>query len=520
MSQKPPISAALAPSLEDRSRSAPSWGSLEQGIAYLLTLSLSDALLEEEKEALKTEKRALLEEMSLAGLKGSRQKRADATAALEALFFEGLDPLLNKERGTSNLLEQKQHLEALFTPSSELYPLALNLKKNHLHLLFRWQGERALAAAIAEWKESLPQYNWAAEDSILQVEEKKMSSFISFLEKEGALVTSLLQQEVKEQQEDNKAPLSFSHISVLLSESIQALAPAPGKLIVDATLGGGGHTEALLQAGASVIGIDQDPEARLATAQRLASYGDRFQIVAGNFRDISSLLAQIGVTQVDGILADIGVSSHQLDTPERGFSFRDNGPLDMRMSPTLPRSAADIVNFAPEEELARLIWQYGEEKASRNLAKALVAARAKAPFETTHQLAQFIEKIIPRRGAHHPGTKTFQALRIAVNDELGALEELLEASCALLRPEGRLALITFHSLEDRIVKQFLDTHSKKQIDRPEWPEARPNPACYFEPLHKKPLTASPEELKANPRSRSAKLRSALRNSNPYLPPAL
>lgn len=284
------------------------------------------------------------------------------------------------------------------------------------------------------------------------------------------------------------------------------LAAAPGKLIVDCTLGGGGHTELLLEQGATVWGIDRDPDARRAAALKLARFGSRFKVLAGNFQDVESLLAQQGVSRVDGLLADLGVSSHQLDTASRGFSFREDGPLDMRMDTRSAFSARNLVNEAPEEELADILWQYGEERASRAIARAIVKARAQAPITTTGQLARVVESVLPRKGRQHPGTRTFQALRIAVNGELDALDSLLNSSVRLLGKGGRLTIITFHSLEDRRVKQFFDLRSRPEIDRPEWPAPRPNPDYCFRLLSRKPVTAGEEELSTNPRSRSAKLR--------------
>lgn len=280
---------------------------------------------------------------------------------------------------------------------------------------------------------------------------------------------------------------TLSHLPVLPQEVMDALAPAPGRLIVDGTLGGAGHTQMLLERGATVIGIDQDPYAlSRVEAEGLAG----LRTVRGNFRDMQTLLAGIGVTQVDGILLDIGVSSFQLDDVERGFSYHSEAALDMRMSQSGP-SAADLVNDLEEAELAALIYEYGEEKHSRRLARAIVAARQSAPIETTTELADIIKRAYPGfvRGIH-PARRTFQALRIAVNDELGALREGLQAAEALLAPGGRLGVISFHSLEDRIVKRFLLGSER------------------LRPLTKRPAVASEEEQAANPRSRSAKLRSA------------
>ncbi len=275
---------------------------------------------------------------------------------------------------------------------------------------------------------------------------------------------------------------------------------------MDATLGGGGHSELLLQAGASVWGVDQDPAARRAARRRLAPYGERFHALAGNFRDLASLLREQGVAEVDGLLADIGVSSPQVDRPERGFSFLADGPLDMRMDPSAPRSAADIVNEASETELADILWQYGEERASRAIARRIVQTREKRPIRRTTELADLVAEVLPRKGRLHPATRSFQALRIAVNDELGALDALLRDGLGLLKSGGRFAVITFHSLEDRAVKRSFERVTRPEIDRPEWPAPRPNPDYAARLVFRKPVTAGETELAANPRSRSAKLR--------------
>ena len=224
------------------------------------------------------------------------------------------------------------------------------------------------------------------------------------------------------------------------------------------------------------------------------------------YTDYKQMLAEHGVEQVDGILADIGISSPQVDCAERGFSFLAEGPLDMRMNPAAPRSAADIVNTAAEGELADILWQYGEERASRAIARRIVQEREKKPITTTTQLADIICTVLPRKGRQHPATRSFQALRIAVNDELGALEELLRSGLALLKSGGRFAVITFHSLEDRAVKRYFEHVTRAEIDRPEWPAPRPNPDYAARAVFRKPVVAGEAELAANPRSRSAKLR--------------
>ena len=296
------------------------------------------------------------------------------------------------------------------------------------------------------------------------------------------------------------------HIPVLLDEVLAAMAPKEGQVIVDGTLGGGGHTEAMLNAGAQIIGVDQDDQALAYAKDRLAGFGDNFKLCKGNFSQLPTLLNEIGQGQVDGILVDIGVSSWQLDEAERGFSFGKEGPLDMRMDRSNGRTAADLVNHAPEEELRSYFWEYGEERAGRKIAQRIVERRAEKEFVTTTDLADFISSILPRGGKSHPATRVFQALRIAVNDELGVLRSLLENAAGLLKPGGRLLVITFHSLEDRMVKQFFKNGSTTHIDRKEWPEPRPNPDFQYRLISRKAITATDEEISRNKRSRTAKLR--------------
>ncbi|HEU67747.1 MAG TPA: 16S rRNA (cytosine(1402)-N(4))-methyltransferase RsmH [Candidatus Acetothermia bacterium] len=279
------------------------------------------------------------------------------------------------------------------------------------------------------------------------------------------------------------------HEPVLVAEVRGFLDPRPGRLIVDATVGTGGHAAALLRHGASVVGIDRDPHALTIAQDRLAAFGERVQLIHGNFRDLPALLSRLGARPVDGVLFDLGASSLQLGSPERGFSFSADGPLDMRMDPRSPTAAADLVNHLAETDLARLLWEYGEERYARRIARAIVRAR---PLHSTAELAVLVARAYPR-GRHriHPATRTFQALRIAVNDELGALREALPAARALLAPGGTLCVISFHSLEDRIVKRFL---------------RREGLAGRLEVLAKKPIVPREEEIARNPRARSAKLR--------------
>jgi 16S rRNA (cytosine1402-N4)-methyltransferase len=303
------------------------------------------------------------------------------------------------------------------------------------------------------------------------------------------------------------------HLPVLLAQTISFLQPGPGKLFLDGTIGGGGHALALLEAGASVIGCDQDPEALEETGRRLARFGTRLCLLERNFAEIAEEFPRLGVRELDGILLDLGISSHQLDTPSRGFSFAGDGPLDMRMGPHVQRTAADIVNRASQEELAKIFFVFGEESAARRLARQIVKVRARKPFQSTRDLVEVIETVIRRRGPRHPATKTFQALRIAVNSELDALERGLRRLSGYLRNGGRLAVLTFHSLEDRIVKNYFREVSQEWIDRPEWSAPRRNPAYAFRLVTARPIESGEEEVDQNSRARSAKLRVIERISN-------
>lgn len=305
----------------------------------------------------------------------------------------------------------------------------------------------------------------------------------------------------------------FYHESILLDEVVESLAPRAGMLIADGTLGGGGHTEALLAAGATVKGIDRDAEARTYATERLARFGDRFEAVDGCFSQMPGLAAAGGWGALDAILLDLGVSSHQLDDGGRGFSFRFDGPLDMRMGEE-GRTAADLVNTWDEAAIRQILWDLGEEKFARKIAGWIVEKREEAPFETTLQLADGIEKLLGRRGRTHPATKTFQALRMEVNDELGELRRFLEIAPTLLKPGGRLGIITFHSLEDRLVKQAFRDGAKSEIDRPEWPAPRPNPDFVYRLLTRKGIAPGGAEISRNARSRSSRLRVVERIENP------
>ena len=309
---------------------------------------------------------------------------------------------------------------------------------------------------------------------------------------------------------------SALHIPVLLDEVLEALAARPGITIVDGTFGAGGYTKAILAAGGNVIAIDRDPSA-IAAGQPLAAASDgKLKLLAGRFGDLDTLAASVGVAVLDGVVLDIGVSSMQLDEAERGFSLRFDAPLDMRMEGA-GRSAADILAEADEAELADIFYYFGEERASRRIARAIVYDRETKPFVSTLQLAGMIERVAPARPGEmtHPATKVFQALRIAVNDELGELLRALAAAERMLKPGGRLVVVTFHSLEDRIVKQFFARRGGKgEAASRRLPGEPAKTAPTFQTLVKLPITASQAELARNSRARPAKLRWAERLAAP------
>ena len=298
------------------------------------------------------------------------------------------------------------------------------------------------------------------------------------------------------------------HRPVLAAAAVELLAPHPGSLVVDGTVGGGGHTEAILKTGADVLALDQDPDAIAQAREELAHFGGRVTLRQANFRDADKILDELGISRIGGALLDLGVSSRQLENAARGFSMMRNGPLDMRMDPGSSITAAHIVNNYTEEELIRLFRDLGEEPAARRIASLIVKTRKDAPFTETLQLARAIEKVVSRHGRRHPATQVFQALRIQVNDELGALEQGLRVLTARLDPGARIAVITFHSLEDRIVKNFIRDQSRLWQDRPEWQEPRPNPDYNLRAITLKPVEPGEDERRMNPRSRSAKLRVA------------
>lgn len=305
----------------------------------------------------------------------------------------------------------------------------------------------------------------------------------------------------------------MEHTPVLLTQVSAGLALRPNATCIDATVGGGGHAEALLQAtgpDGRLLGLDADPEAIERVRIRLAPFAGRVTLIQANFRALGAVAAANGFAAVDAVLLDLGVSSFQLGGAARGFSFLAAGPLDMRMDPRSDLTAAEIVNEWPQEELANVIYRYGEEIHSRRIARAIVAAR---PLGTTAGLAEVVARSAGGRGAWgriHPATKTFQALRIAVNDELGALETVLPQAAGVLAPGGRVAVITFHSLEDRSVKQFMQREAQNCLCPTDLPVCRCAHKASLRIVTRKPISPDEGEIVANPRSRSAKLRIAER----------
>jgi 16S rRNA (cytosine1402-N4)-methyltransferase len=301
---------------------------------------------------------------------------------------------------------------------------------------------------------------------------------------------------------------------VLSAEVLHYLAPQPGKIYVDGTVGGGGHTMQLLEASGPdgiVIGFDRDAEALQAASEKLVRYGDRVRLVHGNFADIAEMLAEIGISGIDGFLLDLGVSSFQLDKGERGFSFQQDAPLDMRMDDSTGVSAAELVNNLSEQELAKIIREFGEERWAVRIASHIVKARMVKPVETTLQLVDIIKGAIPRAKWEerlHPATRTFQGLRIAVNDELASLEKGLRAAIKLLNRGGRAAVISFHSLEDRIVKSVFREFTTGCVCPKEVPVCVCGRTPRLKKITGKPVFPCSEEVQSNPRSRSAKLRIA------------
>lgn len=325
--------------------------------------------------------------------------------------------------------------------------------------------------------------------------------------------------DVFNRQQASVPPVSAPHISVLLHEVVGALAPQANETHVDGTFGAGGYTKALLQAAdCTVVAIDRDPDTKKHADALAAEFGSRLIYLSGCFGDMDRLLPEAGQPQVDGVTLDLGVSSMQLDEAERGFSFMRDGPLDMRMSQS-GQSAAELLNQAEPDLLSDILHVYGEEKRARAITKAIVARRAETPFATTQDLVDVVISVLgaPRFGKSHPATRTFQAIRIYLNDELGELLRGLQAAEQILKPGGRLAVVTFHSLEDRMVKQFFSPRTGR-AGRPSrhQPDVEMAPPSFAEPV-KRTIKASASEIEDNPRSRSARLRVALRTKAPAFP---
>jgi 16S rRNA (cytosine1402-N4)-methyltransferase len=308
--------------------------------------------------------------------------------------------------------------------------------------------------------------------------------------------------------------INFSHYSVMLNECIDALNIKPDGIYVDGTTGGGGHSYEIasrLSEGGRLICIDQDSDALLAAGKRLAPFSDRVTFVKSNFSDVAKVLDDLGIEKIDGLLLDLGVSSYQLDTPERGFSYNSDAPLDMRMDKDAALSAYEVVNTYSESDLRRILFDFGEESFAPKIASAIVAYRAEKPVETTFELTNIIKSVMPKKllvVGHHPAKKTFQAIRIEVNSELSVIAPTIENAVERLNEGGRLAIITFHSLEDRCVKQTYAKCAQGCTCPPEFPIC----VCGNKPkialVSKKPILPSKEELEANHRSHSAKLRVA------------
>ncbi len=431
-----------------------SWASADTpgGTCYRVLLWEACALPEEGLSAWRASRAQLLARMREAGIKGSRGLLGQLEEELRTLTRSAIAEPLATCRMAGLSLARVDALGACLRDEAGV--LAFRLTPCSATLLVELVGEEGLDARLTRWAATTEDITWCASPVIEALSAAQGAAWQQECRAEAEAVATELQESLRAGESAD-----FHHVTVLAHEAVAALQPAPGKVVIDATLGGGGHSELLLAAGAEVWGIDQDPAARRAARQRLQAYGERLHILAGNFRNAVELLRGQGVAEADGLLADIGVSSPQLDCAERGFSFLADGPLDMRMNPQAPRTAADIVNNAPEGELADILWQYGEERASRAIARRIVQEREKAPLTTTGQLANLIASVLPRKGRQHPATRSFQALRIAVNDELGALEELLASGLSLLRSGGRFAVITFHSLEDRAVKRFFERYN-------------------------------------------------------------
>jgi len=307
----------------------------------------------------------------------------------------------------------------------------------------------------------------------------------------------------------------FGHLAVMPEEVLHWLQPVSGGIYLDGTLGGAGHARLILDAavGSRLIGLDRDPAALQEAAEILAPYGDRVSLHHATFDQAGQVLQQLGIDGLNGMLLDLGVSSHQLDTPERGFSFRHDAPLDMRMNPTVGVTAADVVNQADEAELVRIFFEYGEERYSRRIVRRIVAQRQESALTKTGELAELVRQAVPggrQPSRIHPATRVFQALRIYVNDELGQVERGVEAGISLLKPGGRLVVISFHSLEDRIVKHLFREKAKGCICPPRLPVCQCNNTPDVKILTRRGIKAGDDEVSRNVRSRSAILRAVER----------
>ena len=310
--------------------------------------------------------------------------------------------------------------------------------------------------------------------------------------------------------------MEFKHIPVLFHEIMDIMAPEPGEVFVDCTLGGGGHSRGFLErmgADGRLIGIDQDTNALKAAGENLAEFGERVTYVHSNYNNLDEILNTYAPDGVDGILFDIGVSSHQLDEKDRGFSYMQDAPLDMRMNQSLKFSAWDVVNTYSEDELHRIIKEYGEERWAKRIAQFIVEFRKEKPVDTTGELVDIIKRAIPkgaREEGSHPAKRTFQAIRIEVNDELGVLTRTISVAAKHLKKGGRLGIISFHSLEDRIVKEQFRYLASDCICPPELPFCQCDKVSEVKILTRKPVTATKEELEANSRSKSAKFRAVVK----------
>ncbi|MBE6624093.1 MAG: 16S rRNA (cytosine(1402)-N(4))-methyltransferase RsmH [Ruminococcaceae bacterium] len=308
--------------------------------------------------------------------------------------------------------------------------------------------------------------------------------------------------------------MEFSHYSVMLKECIEALDIKPNGIYVDCTAGGGGHSEAILERldGGKLISLDQDDEAIETCKKRLSKFGERSIIVKSNFSELERVLNELEIVHIDGVLMDLGVSSHQLDTPSRGFSYNSDAELDMRMNPRSPFSAYDVVNTYSEQELKKIIFDYGEERFAPQIARKIVSTREENPIKTTLELASIIKSAIPvgaaKKESQHPAKRTFQAIRIEVNHELDVIDPAIETAVSRMNLGGRIAIMTFHSLEDRIVKSKFNDYARACTCPPNFPVCVCGNKAKLKVINKKPIIANEEELKENARSRSAKLRVA------------